>query len=108
MKFRHLPEMAEPPVFTPDYKIFVKQEPTVPKSLSSTLCHCNSKSNEASHQCLLWGSGKAALRMLCNTGTERESSQNKGKERSFQKRRVLWVIPCFGVNKSKQHYLHFW
>lgn len=47
MKFRHLPEMVEPSVITPDYKIFVKQEPTVPKSLSSTLCHCNSKSNEA-------------------------------------------------------------
>lgn len=48
MKFpRHLPEMAEPPAITQDYKIFVKQEPTVPKSLPSTLCHRDSKSNEA-------------------------------------------------------------
>lgn len=64
-----------------------------------------------SHQCFVWGSGKATLRTLCNIGTERESSQNKGKERSFQKRLVLKscsVIPCFGVNNSKQHYLHFW
>lgn len=56
MKFpRHLPEMAEPPAITQDYKIFVKQEPTVPKSLPSTLCHRDSKSNEAvmSCQCLV-------------------------------------------------------